>query len=188
MPVTAVVPLQTHKPTLVLAASVAELVAVVAFVASASLAALTMLVVASLVLLAVGATNRHQMLALTRQGHVVLAATTRGRPRSVIGPAPHPLALPEPGGIGRRVELGGTTWWVDRSAFPFLRHARELLQADGEDDGGEGEDHSGYDRDAIQVAFDDRGSRRRRPEAPTEHLGEAAAASAVQEDEHDEGA
>ncbi|HEX3541238.1 MAG TPA: hypothetical protein VHT75_12465, partial [Acidimicrobiales bacterium] len=155
-PVAAVVPLQRHRPSVVLAATVAELVAFVALIATANVAAFAGLIAVSVVLLVVGATNRRQVLALTPRGHVALAASIRGWPQAVAGPADRHMVLPEPVGLGQAVDLGGTRWWVDRSAFGFLRHAREtlarleaddpetgrpgggrrLLEADGQDDGG----------------------------------------------------
>jgi hypothetical protein len=186
--VKAVVPLQSRNPGVVLAASLAELAALVVLVASASLAGLALLVAASLVLVVLSATNRHQVLALTSKGHVALAASPKGRPRTIIGPVPRALTLPEPAGFGQPIDIAGATWWVDRSAFRYLRHARALLEADREDHGGEGEDHRGQHRDPVEVALHDRRSRGRRPQAPAEHLRQPAAAPAVQEDQHDEGA
>jgi hypothetical protein len=186
VPVRGIVPLQRHNPVLVLAASVAELLALVVFIAATSLAALALLLAVSLVLVVLSVTNRHQILAITSHGHVALAANNKGWPRTVVGPVPRQQALPEPAGVGQPVELAGTTWWVDRSAFRYLRHARELLQADGEDDSGEGEDDGRQDGDAVQVAFDHRRPGGRRAEAASEHLREAASPSAVEEDQHDQ--
>jgi hypothetical protein len=186
--VRAVVPVQRQDPRLMLAVSLAELMAAVALVVTVSLAALAALAVLSVLLVALSATNRHQVLAFTAQGHVALAASARGVPRTVVGPLPRRLALPEPAGIGQPIEMGGATWWVDRSAFKFLRHARKLLEADGEDDGGEGEHDRRQDGDAVQVALDHGGSGGRRAEAPAEHLREAAPSPAVQQDQHDQGA
>jgi len=185
--VSTALPLQRHPPVVVLAISVAEIAALAFLILTGSIVGLALLVLVSLVLLIVDATNRHRVLAFTSQGHVALAASKKGQPRAVIGPLPGPLALPEPAGLGGPVQIDGVTWWVDRSAFRFLRDARELLQADGEDDGGEGEDHRHHDGDAVEVALDHRRPGGRRTEATAEHLGEPTAAPAVQEDQHDEG-
>jgi hypothetical protein len=192
VPVQAVVPVQRLQPRLVLAMALAELAAVAVLIASASLAAFVALVVLSLALLLVSAANRHLLIAFTSQGNVALSTSRKGWPRAVVGPLPRHVDLPQPEGLGGPVQLDGATWWVDRSAFRFLRHAqavrqRELLEADGEDHGGEGEDHGDHHGDAVEVALDDRGPRRRRPEAAAEHLREPAAAPAVQQDQHDEG-
>ncbi|MDQ1401347.1 MAG: hypothetical protein QOK20_3279 [Acidimicrobiaceae bacterium] len=186
VPVHAALPLQRHNPSLVLAMSVAVLGAFVFFVATATLGSLALLVALSLLLVVVTATNRRQVLAFTSQGHVALSASLRGRPQAPIGPVPRRLPLPEPSGLGQPIQVGDTRWWVDRSAFERLRHARALLEADREDDGGEGEDHGRQDGDAVEVALDHRRAGRRRSESPAEHLGESAAPPAVQEDEHDQ--
>ena len=204
-PVAAVVPLQRHRPSLVMAATLAELVAFGVLIATANLAALFVLVAASVVVLVVGATNRRRVLALTARGHVALTASMRGWPQAVAGPAGRQLALPEPHGLGQPVEVAGTSWWIDRSAFGFLRHAREtlarleadipsepgaggcLLKADCQDDRREGKDDRGHDGDAVEVALDDRRPRGRRSETAAEHLRESPAPAAVQEDEHDQG-
>jgi hypothetical protein len=199
--------LQRYRPDVVLAASVAELAALAALIATVSLPAFVVLVVLSLVVVAVSSTNRHQVLAFTGHGNVALAASRKGWPEAAAGPVERDLALPEPVGLGVPLELAGTTWWVDRSSFRFLRHAlglreavlreaalreaapREaLLEADGQDDGGKREQDGGHDRDAVEVALDDRRAGRRRSEAATKHLRETPAPPAVQQDQHDQGA
>ena len=187
VPVTAAVPVQRRHPGVMLAASLAEVAAFVALVATASLDVLALLAVVSLVLLALSAANRHQVLAITAQGNVAMSASARGVPRAVVGPLPRDLSLPEPAGVGQPLLIDGVTWWVDRSDFGRLRHARALLEADGEDDGGEGEDDRGEDGEAVQVALDDGGPGGRRSQPPAEHLGQPAAAPAVEQDQEDEG-
>jgi hypothetical protein len=187
VPVSAAVPLQRHNPRLVLAVSLAELAALAVLIATASLSALALLVAVSLALALVSATNQHRVLAITAHGHVALSASARGWPRAVVGPVPGDLELPDPRGVGQPVDIGGVRWWVDRSAFAQLRHARGLLEADGQDDGREGEDHRRQDGDAVEVALDHGGPRRRRPEAAAEHLRQPAPSPAVQEDQEDEG-
>jgi hypothetical protein len=186
VPVHAAIPLQRHNPALVLGLSVAVLSTFVLFIATATLAGLSVLVVLSLLLVAVTATNRRQVLALTSQGNVALSASLRGHPRAAVGPVRRELQLPEPTGLGQRLQLGDTRWWIDRSAFERLRHARQLLESDGEDDGGEGEDNGRQNRDAVQVALDHGRPSRRRSESAAEHLGESAASSTVQENQHDQ--
>jgi len=68
-----------------------------------------------------------------------------------------------------------------RSTCRFPRRQQE-----SEADGREGEDQRGDDRDAVEVALDDRGARRRGADAAAEHVGEAAALPAVQQHEEDE--
>jgi len=186
VPVTAVIPLQRHKPILILLTSLGELATLAILIATASLSAFMILSAMSLVLVIVSITNRHQILAFSDHGNVVLTASRKGWPRSVKGPVEGEMPLPEPVGLGRPVKVGGQTWWIDRSGFRLLRHARALLEANGEDDRGEGENDGDHDGDAVEVALDDRRSRRGRTEAATEHLRESPAAPAVQEDQHDE--
>jgi hypothetical protein len=194
--VSAVIPLQSHHPGLILAATLSEIAALVLLIVTASLGAFVALLLVSVLLLVVGATNRRQVLALTSQGNVALAASKRGWPLAVAGPVDRRLELPQPVGLGQAVEVGGQTWWIDRSAFGFLRHAHEtqarageeaLLEPDGQDHRGEREDDRRHDGDAVQVALDHRGPGGRRAEAATEHLRESPAAPAVQQDQHDEG-
>jgi hypothetical protein len=186
VPVHAAIPLQRHNPSVVLAVSLAVLAAFAIFVATATVAAFVVLAVISLVLVAVSATNRRQVLAMTSQGHVMLSASLRGRPRAAAGPVPRGVPLPEPRGVGCPFEVSGQRWWIDRSAFERLRHARLLLEADGEDDGREGEDDGSQHGDAVEVALDHGGPGGRRSEAPAEHLRESTASAAVQQDEHDQ--
>ena len=127
--VAAVVPLQRRQPLSVLAASVAEIAALAALVATGSVTALVVLAVLSAVLVAVVATNTRRVLALTNKGNVLLRASVSGWPEGVVGPAPRQLEIPEPAGLGVSLEIAGTTWWVDRSYFRFLRRARRQVQA-----------------------------------------------------------
>jgi hypothetical protein len=127
-PVAAVVPLQRHHPAIVLAASIAEISALAALVATGSLAAMVALIGLSLVLIVVVGSNRRQVVALTRAGNVVLTASASGRPTGVAGPLVPDLCLPPPTGLGVSLEIGGRIWWVDRSSFRLLRRAR-LVQA-----------------------------------------------------------
>jgi hypothetical protein len=187
VPVDAAVPVQRRHPGVMLAASLAEVAAFVVLVVTASLGALAPLAAASLVLLGLSAANRHRILAITAHGNVALSASARGVPRAVVGPLPRDLALPEPAGIGQPVEIEGITWWVDRSHFGRLRHARALLETDGEDDSGEGKDDRRQDGEAVQVALDDGGSGGRRSQPPTEHLGQPPTAPAVKQDQEDQG-
>jgi hypothetical protein len=131
--VASTVPLQRHKPSLVLGASLAELAALAALVATGSLAAMLALVAASVALVVVMVTNTRTVVALTDKGNVLLSASLRGWPTGVAGPAPRKLDLPPPAGLGVRVEIAGETWWVDRSAFRLLRRARDMAAADVEE-------------------------------------------------------
>ena len=187
VPVNAAVPVQRRHPGVMLAASLAEVAVFVILIVTASIGALALLAVASLVLLGLSTANRHRIVAVTAQGNVALSASARGVPRAVVGPLPRDLALPEPAGIGQPVEIDGVTWWVDRAHFGRLRYARGLLEADGEDDGGEGEDDRRQDGEAVQVALDDGGSGGRRSQPPTEHLGQSPAPPAVKQNQEDQG-
>ncbi len=129
-PVAAAIPLQRHPPAAVLVASLAEIGALAGLMATGSAAALAVLVAVSAVLVLIGATNTRRVLALTGMGNVVLAASVSGWPEGVVGPGPRDLDIPEPAGLGVRLDIAGTSWWVDRSSFRFVRRAR-LVQADG---------------------------------------------------------
>jgi len=126
-PVAVAVPLQRHAPRTVLAWCAAELASFALLVLTGSLAALAAVGVVGAVLLALAATNRRRVLAVTRMGVVLLSATLRGHAVSPEGPGPEDLALPPPRGVGAPVELADGRWWVDRSAYPRLRRAREAL-------------------------------------------------------------
>src|SRR4026209_2266465 len=63
-------------------------------------------------------------------------------------------------------ERGALVWGVSYAGV-------QLLQAYREDEGGEGEDDRGTDRDAVEVALDHRGPGRRAPDAAAEHVREA---------------
>jgi hypothetical protein len=130
--VSAVVPLQRHNPALVLAVSLAELAALVGLVATGNLAAMLTLVGVSVVLVAVMFTNTRKVIALTGKGNVMMSASAKGWPTGVIGPAPRVLHLPEPAGLGVKVEVEGATWWVDRSSYRLLRGARAANRADAD--------------------------------------------------------
>jgi hypothetical protein len=131
-PVQVAVPLQRHRPAVVLAVSVAELLALLSAILLPSSVGLLALVLLACLLVAMGATNRHRTLAVTANGVVVLTASARGRPRGVVGPAPADLTLPAPAGFGAPVLLDDQTWWVERAAYPRLTRAR--LLAPGADD------------------------------------------------------
>lgn len=152
-PVRVAVPLQRHRPGLVLAVCVAEIVSLVAFVATGNGILFALLLVFAVAMLAVGSTNRHRVLAISDSALLVLAATARFRPCGVVGPAPDGLTVPLPAGLGIAVALSDGTWWVDRSAFARAERARQLLQADRQDERGEGEDDAGTDGDAVEVPF-----------------------------------
>jgi hypothetical protein len=132
-PVSAVVPLQRHHPGLVLAASAAELAAFVGLLVSGSLAMLIALIALSALLVGVGLTNTRAVLAVSAMGDVVLTASLSGWPTGVSRTTKNKVALPAPAGLGVKVELDGTSWWVDRSWFGLLRTARsiEATNADG---------------------------------------------------------
>ena len=127
--VSAALPLQRHPPLIVLATSVAEIVALVGLIATGRLAAMGLLLALSVVLVVVVATNTRRVLVLTTKGNVLLAASVSGRPEGVVGPVPRQLTIPEPVGFGVSVDLEGARWWVDRSSFRLLRRAR-LVQAE----------------------------------------------------------
>jgi len=131
--VASTVPLQRHKPSLVLAASLAELAALAALIATGSLAAMLALVAFSIALVVVMVTNTRKVVALTSKGNVLLSASLRGWPTGVVGPAPRNLDLPPPAGLGVKVEIAGESWWIDRSAFRLLRRARQVAAADAEE-------------------------------------------------------
>ena len=121
------VPLQRHRPAVVFATCLAEIGALVAVILTDTVAAFAALVVLAAALIALAATNRRRVLAVTSMGVVQLRASLRGRPTAMLGPAPSELSLPPPRRLGCPVELDGCTWWVDRSAFPRLASARRVL-------------------------------------------------------------
>jgi hypothetical protein len=123
-PVSAAIPLQRHRPLVVLATSVAEIMALVGLIATGRLVAMGMLLVLSAVLVVVAATNTRRVLVMTTKGNVLLAASVTGRPEGIVGPVPRQVPLPEPVGSGVSVDIEGTTWWVDRSSYRLLRRAR----------------------------------------------------------------
>ena len=131
--VTATVPLQRHNPSLVLGVSLAELAAVAGLVATASLVAMITLVVVSVLLVVVMLTNTRSVIAVTAKGNVILSASLRGWPNGVIGPAPRQLDLPEPAGLGVRIDIEGASWWIDRSSYRLLRRARAIATAPAEE-------------------------------------------------------
>jgi hypothetical protein len=131
-PVSAALPLQRHRPLLVLAASVAEIVGLISLVATGGLEAMGVLLAASAVLIAVAATNTRRVLVLTTKGNVLLAASVSGRPEAIVGPVARRLPIPEPVGIGVSLDIEGTRWWVDRSSFRLLARAR-VIQAQADD-------------------------------------------------------
>jgi len=133
-PVSAVVPLQRHHPGQVLAASGAEIGALVGLVVTGSLAALIALVAVSAVLVGLALTNTRRVLALTAMGTVVLTASMSGWPTGVGGPMTTDVALPEPAGLGVSIDLAGRRWWVDRAWFGALAKAR-AIEATGADGG-----------------------------------------------------
>jgi hypothetical protein len=128
--VSAVVPLQRHPPALVLGVSVAELIAAIALVATGSLVAFVALLLISVALGFVVATNRRQVLVLTGKGNVILSASMSGWPNGVIGPADRHIMLPEPKGLGMVVIVAGQPWWVDRSSYRWLAQARSVQEAE----------------------------------------------------------
>ena len=127
MPVGVALPLQRHRPGLVLGACLAELAALASVILTAEPAAFAILALSAGVLVALATTNQRRVLAFTSTGVLVVVASAKGRPVAVAGSAPSPLDLPRPAGLGGAVELEGRTWWIDRSAFPRLRRARDLL-------------------------------------------------------------
>jgi hypothetical protein len=122
----AIVPLQRH-PRMVLASSLAELVALGALIATGAVAAMVALLVCSAGLVAVAFTNTRRVLVITSKGNVILSASTSGWPNGVVGPADRSLELPAPTGIGVPMTVGTSTWWIDRSSFRWLNRARSLL-------------------------------------------------------------
>ena len=128
-PVAVAVPLQRHPPQLILVACGLELAALAALGLTGSLAAFAALCACAAGLVALGATNRRRILALTSAGPVVLDATLRREPVASRGPAPPRLALPAPTGVGCPVQLDDGRWWVDRSDYARLRRAREVMAA-----------------------------------------------------------
>lgn len=126
IPVGVAVPVQRHPPQLVLAACGLELLALAALGLTQSLAALTALAAVAAVLAGLASTNRRRVLAVTRDGILVIAATLRRRPLAPVGYAPPGMTLPEARGVGAPVDLADGRWWVDRSDFSRLRRARDL--------------------------------------------------------------
>ena len=120
------VPVQRHAPHHVLVWCGVELGAFALLALTGSVVALGAVGVAGAVLLALAATNRRRVLAVTRSEVVVLRATLRGRPVATLGRAPGAVELPEPRGVGASLQLEDGRWWVDRSTYPRLRRAREL--------------------------------------------------------------
>jgi hypothetical protein len=131
--VEAAVPLQRHSPSLVLAVCTAELVAVAILILTGNLAAFAALVAISVVLLLVVATNQRRILCVTRQGNVLLLASTTAWPIAVAGPVSEELRLPEPGGLGGAITIEGRTWWIDRSAYQSLAKARAAQAGNGDE-------------------------------------------------------
>src|ERR1700730_11803403 len=116
-PVSAVVPLQRHHPGHVLAASVAEIGALVGLVVTGSLAMLIALVTLSALIVGLAVTNTRRVLAVTAMGNVVLTASLSGWPTGISGPTGTDVALPDPTGLGVSIALDGSRWWVDRAWF-----------------------------------------------------------------------
>jgi hypothetical protein len=123
----AIVPLQRHPPRMVLAFSLAELVALGALITTGAVAAMVALLVCSAGLVAVAFTNTRRVLVITTKGNVILSASTSGWPNGVVGPADRSLELPAPTGIGVAMTVGTSTWWIDRSSYRWLNRARSLL-------------------------------------------------------------
>jgi hypothetical protein len=131
--VDAAVPLQRHSPPLVLAVCAAELVAAAGLILTGSLGAFAAVVALSVVLVLVVATNQRRILCLTRQGNVLLLASTTAWPTAVSGPVEGQPLLPEPRGLGAAVTIDGRTWWIDRSSYQSLARAR-AVQAGNKDE------------------------------------------------------
>jgi hypothetical protein len=131
--VEAAVPLQRHSPSLVLAVCTAELVTVAILIVTGSLAAFAAVIAMSVVLVLVVATNQRRILCLTRQGNVLLLASTTAWPIAVAGPVAEELRLPEPGGLGAAITLEGRTWWIDRSSYQSLANARTVQAGNGDE-------------------------------------------------------
>jgi len=131
VPVGVAIPLQRHHPAAVLAICVGELAALVAVVLVGGPVAWAAFLALAAALVALAATNRHRVLAVTSSGVLVLAASASGRPTRPLGPAPVDLDLPRPRGLGAPVRLDGRTWWVERSAFPRLAQARSFRAGAG---------------------------------------------------------
>ena len=130
----AVIPVQRHRPHVVLAVCVAELTALVAFVLSGSGVALAALFAAAIALAALGLSNEHRFLVVASGETAILSSSPRGKPRTVLGPGPRPGVLPEPHGLGVAIEVDGTRWWVERWSFPALKRARDAMSTPDESD------------------------------------------------------
>jgi hypothetical protein len=128
--VDAVVPLQRHPPSVVLAASVAELAALGVLIATGAVAAMIGLVACSAALIAVVFTNTRRVLVITTKGNVILTASASGWPNGVDGPVESSLRLPAPAGMGVTMTVGATTWWIDRSSYRWLDRARSIQAAE----------------------------------------------------------
>jgi hypothetical protein len=129
-PVGVAVPLQRRRPSVIFAAGAAEIAALLALIVTAQTAAGVLLAILAVAVIGLAVANSRRILAITSRGVVILAASSRGRPVAMIDVAPEGLQLPPPTGLGVPVVLRGQIWWVDRSGFPRLRRARELLRAD----------------------------------------------------------
>jgi hypothetical protein len=113
---------------MVLASSIAELVALGVLIATGAVAAMVALLVCSAALVAVAFTNTRRVLVITPKGNVILSASTSGWPNGVVGPADRSVELPVPAGIGVPMTVGARTWWIDRSSYRWLNRARSLQE------------------------------------------------------------
>ena len=80
MPVGVAVPLQRHRPGLVLGACLAELAALASVILTAEPAAFAILALSAGVLVALATTNQRRVLAFTSTGVLVVVASAKGRP------------------------------------------------------------------------------------------------------------
>jgi hypothetical protein len=129
--VDAAIPLQRHPPLVILVVSVAELLALAGLIITGSLIAMLILLAISAVVVILVATNKRQILVITRQGNILLSASHTAWPNGVVGPADRTL-LPEPKGVGVPFVVAGQTWWIDRSSYRSLTKARAVEAAERE--------------------------------------------------------
>ena len=129
-PVSIAVPLQRRDPRIMLGACGVQLVTFALALITLSEVAFAMTALAAIALVGVRASDQRRVIALTTSGTVILSASLAGKPLAAVGAGPQALEFPAPIGLGAPVPLGDRTWWVDRTEYPRLRRARELLGQD----------------------------------------------------------
>ena len=129
-PVSIAVPLQRRDPRIVLGACAVQLGTFTVALITLSEVAFVLTALAAIALVGVRASDQRRVIALTTSGTVIVSASLAGKPLAAVGSGPRAFALPAATGLGAPVRLGDRTWWVDRTEYPRLRRARELLGED----------------------------------------------------------